>query len=116
MQKVAISLSPHLSLYELVNVANVNNIFTERRDILARWCKSLERKVIENRWPVDVFAGFQELDNLAPVFTRYQQIAQVAHSVWVFGRPATLALRDSNIHAVELSPDARLVKEWFLIV
>ena len=107
--------SPNFSLFNLVDWQDTSSIFTGRRALLARWSHSIEKTILERGLTVDMLAGFQSLDRIAPVLPRYRQIATVAHSVTVIGLPsATLDLAGLNI--LPLHPNDKLVREWFLIV
>jgi len=107
--------SPTFSLFNLVNWQDTSSIFTERRALLARWSHSIEKTILERGLAVDMLAGFQSLDRIAPVLPRYRQLATVAQSLTVIGLPsATLDLSGLNI--LPLNPNDKLVREWFLIV
>ena len=107
--------SPNFSLFNLVNWQDTSSIFTERRALLARWSHSIEKTILERELAVDMLAGFQSLDRIAPVLPRYRQLATVAQSLTVIGLPsATLDLSGLNI--LPLNPNDKLVREWFLIV
>jgi len=108
-------VSPNFSLFNLVDWQNTSSIFTERRTLLSRWSHSIEKTIVERRLAVDMLAGFQSLDRIAPVLARYRQLDRIAHTLTVIGLPSTtLDLEGLNI--LPLSPGDKLVKEWFLIV
>jgi DICT domain-containing protein len=102
------------SLYALIDWTNVQTIFTERSDLLARWSRDIEMAVIERQLAAEVASGFQYLRRIAPVLPRYRQMAERA-SVTVFG---VLDSRTdlSGLQLMALAPADALVKEWFLIV
>ena len=102
------------SLYDLINWTNVQTIFTERADLLARWSWDIETAVLERELAVSVFAGFQYIRRIQRVLERHQQIAERS-TVMVFGVPDnTLDLHELRLTA--LAPGDALVQEWFLIV
>jgi DICT domain-containing protein len=106
---------PNFSLFNLVDWQDTSSIFTERRALLARWSHSIEKTILERGLPVDMLAGFQLLDRIAPVLPRYRQIATVAHSVTVIGLPST-TLDLTGLNILPLDPGDKLAREWFLIV
>ena len=62
-----------------------------------------------------VYAGFEKLSFLKPVVDRYLRIADVSESVYIFGESDWQPPRHPNIRLINLSPDFRLSREWFLI-
>lgn len=108
--------SSDFSVYALIDWKNVFNIFSERRVLLAHWSKTIEEAVIEQRLKTEVYAGFQHLYFVSPILGRYQQLQEIASSVWLFG---TSNARDpvlDRFHCVTLMEDDLLVREWFLVV
>ena len=107
--------APNFSFFNLVNWQDTSGIFTQRRALLARWSHSIEKSVLERGLAVDMLAGFQALDRIAPVLPRYRQLATVAQSLTVIGLPTT-TLDLTGLNTLPLNPDDKLVREWFLIV
>lgn len=62
-----------------------------------------------------IYAGFENLSCLRPIIDRYLRIADVSESVSVFGVPDWTPPRHPNIRFINLAPDFRLAREWFLI-
>jgi len=62
-----------------------------------------------------IYAGFEKLSFLQPVVERYLRIADISECVYVFGEGDWQPPRHPNLRCVPLSPDLRLVREWFLI-
>jgi DICT domain-containing protein len=108
--------NPEFSLYADVQKLDVGNIFSNRRAMLARWCYTMEKQMIEHNVRSEVYASFQQLSNLEAVFPRYQQIARTAPNVWLFGEPNAHFSGPQNMHFVYLAASDQLVREWFLVV
>ncbi|MBE2269477.1 MAG: hypothetical protein IAE80_14675 [Anaerolinea sp.] len=106
----------NFSLYELIDWRNIYNIFSERRALLAGWCKTIELAIIERELVTDVYAGFQQVRYIAPILPRYRQIAGLGGAVWVFGQPDAKDPATDGLNVVALQPGEQLVKEWFLVV
>jgi DICT domain-containing protein len=104
------------SLYELIDWRNIYNIFSERRALLASWCRTIELAVIERQLQTEVYAGFQQMRYLKPVQHRYQQMSVHASQVWVFGQAGSGDPALDKISGVYLRPGDQLIKEWFLVV
>jgi len=62
-----------------------------------------------------VYAGFEKLSCLKPIIDRYLRIADVSESVYIFGESDWQPPRHPNMRLINLSPDFRLSREWFLI-
>src|SRR5258708_28960827 len=62
-----------------------------------------------------VYAGFEKLSCLQPVVDRYLRIADVSASVYVFGEADWEPPPHPNLRVIELSPEHRLAREWFLL-
>lgn len=103
------------SLYQHIIQTTPQNIFSNKRKMLAHWCASVEKELIEQAIPLTLFVGFQQLDYFVPVMKRYQLIAQTADYVFVFGEPSDKVVPIANLTYVYLSPDDKLRNEWFLI-
>jgi DICT domain-containing protein len=103
------------SLYELIDRTNTRNIFSERPNMLASWCKMMENAVVDFRLDARVYAGFQQIRRLERVFPRYQKMAQYSE-VYVFGEPDAQFPAVENMQYVNLHPLDELTREWFLIV
>lgn len=112
------NIDPQLSLYSLINRGTISpqNIFAERRNVLARWCRTIEMRINEERLNTNVYANFQQLEYFGPVFPRYQKMAQVTKNIFIFGEPNATYEPVDNIHYVALSQNDQLVREWFLLV
>jgi DICT domain-containing protein len=103
-------------VYALIDWKNVFNIFSERRALLAHWSKTIEEAVIDYQLETDVFAGFQHLHFIVPILIRYQQLQQIASSVWLFGTSDERDPALDGFRSVILMQDDLLVREWFLVV
>lgn len=62
-----------------------------------------------------IYAGFEKLSCIKPVVDRYQRIADVSESVYIFGEPDWEPPRHPNIRTISLASDSRLAHECFLI-
>lgn len=111
-----VKIASEFSLYGLVEWRNVYNIFTQRRPILADWCKRIEKTIIEHQLNSEVFAGFQQLRYLTPILSRYQQMAQISNQVYVFGESGPNDPQLNGLNPVVLNHNDSLVREWFLVV
>jgi len=108
-------IDPQFSVYELVErVQKVSAVINSRRTM------SLISYEIENSILIDgarprLFSAFQYLSKFMKQRVRYEQIAKLAESVYVFGVPDITPPAIPNVHYVHLSPDDRLAKEWFIV-
>lgn len=109
------SLDPVFSVYQLVE---------RRQDILKsisqRQTMSIISYLIEETARTDhvnnaVFAGFQYLSRFLPQAARYQQVAESADHVYVFGVPDAPMPQIPNLTYVHLRPEWQLTKEWFVV-
>lgn len=112
---VAIQLDQNFSVYQYIEHAGIQNIFSDNRKLLAHWCQSIESTIIEQSLPLTLFACFQELDYFVPVMERYKLIAKFARHVFIFGVPSGSVCTIPNITYVPLSSVDQLRNEWFLI-
>jgi DICT domain-containing protein len=81
---------------------------------LARFCRISEQIVVDRKLrDARVEAGFQSLSRMRPVQKRFEQIAQTAARLVVFGLPDA---RPQAIGTVALTSTDPLTQEWFLIV
>lgn len=62
-----------------------------------------------------VYAGFEKLSNMESIVDRYLRIADVSERVYAFGEADWQPPRHPNLRLVELSPESRLSREWFVI-
>jgi DICT domain-containing protein len=81
---------------------------------LARFCRISEQIVVDRKLrDARVQAGFQALSRVRPVQRRFEQIAQTAAQLVVFGLPDD---RPRGVGTVPLSSNDSLTREWFLVV
>jgi len=104
------------SLYNHIDRKNVRNLFSERPLVLASWCRMIENVVVDFRLAADVYAGFQRMRRLGPVWPRYQKMAGTAQGIWIFGAQDATYPQTNHINFITLTPEDELMREWFLIV
>lgn len=109
-------MDPNLSLYDLIDLTSVQNVFLNRPAMLAYWCKGMENAIIDRQLQADVYAGFQYLSRVQPVLARYQKIGDIARQVWIFGQPDTVISSAPRLNFIYLPPEHKLIKEWFLVI
>ena len=63
-----------------------------------------------------IYSGFEKLSRMEAVTDRYLRIADVSERVYVFGEADWKPPRHPNMRLINLSPDSRLSREWFVIV
>src|SRR6266850_3180052 len=115
----------HFGWQDLGQIASVSRSdFEERESFLCRTttpsveyaCLMIENAlVLRTNRGGRVYAGFEKLSFLKPVVARYLRIADVSESVYIFGESDWQPPRHPNIRLINLSPDFRLSREWFLI-
>lgn len=105
----------NFSTYYAINPLSIQNIFSERRYMLANWSEGIESYLIASQLKTDMFVGFQQLQYFGPVFKRYQQIAKYAR-VWVFGEPNAEYPPVEGITYIHLNAEDELTHEWFVII
>jgi hypothetical protein len=105
------------SVYYLINISSIMNIFTEKPRILAFWSHRIERAIIDYRLRTDVYVGFQKSSRFAPVIPQYEKMDAIARSVWIFGElDARYSQLSDTFRFVDLSRRAALRREWFVVV
>ena len=62
-----------------------------------------------------VYVGFERLSRMEPIVARYLRIADVSERVYVFGEPDWQPPRHPNMRLINVAPDARLAREWFVV-
>lgn len=111
-----IQIDKDFSVYDAFSHDRVLNIFSDRRQMLGRWCASIENAVTHDAIHTTVFAGFQQLEYMLPVMERYERMAKNSNKIYIFGQPYEDMPSIENITYVHLQPDHQLCKEWFLVV
>lgn len=109
-------LETDLSLFEQITRTVHAPLFTQSHPSLIKVSHEIENGVLHGTSGARVFAGFQKLSFLLPILSRYEQMALVAESVWVFGYPDVELPSIPGFHVVELPEGHTLVGEWFLVV
>lgn len=69
--QAAFNLPIEFSLYELINSRSTQNIFLETTPVLARWCRVIEQRIVDEAIPANVYVSFQKLSRFARVLSRY---------------------------------------------
>lgn len=106
---------PRFSLYDTVDWQHING-FTERRSVLANWCRAVELAYIVGSYTAMIYAGFQRLTYLTPILHRYKKMSRTASAIWVLGQPGDRDLQTDGLNVLRLQEDDPLCGEWFLIV
>ena len=112
---MAVYINQNFSVYQHILPDTSRNIFSNNGQMLAHWCASIEKEIINQSIPLTLFVGFQKLDHFVPMMERYKSIAQVANHVYVFGEPSEKVKAIPNITYVHLAHHAQLRNEWFLV-
>ena len=108
---------PTYSLYEHIQTKQgKGQFFSERRNLLAVWCASIEKATLSQQIEKPIFAGFQQLSYFLPVKERYVHLASHGNPIYIFGQHDTEMPKIANLRYVHLEPQDRLCQEWFLIV
>ncbi len=104
-----------LSLYPLTLQAGPENLTTSSVATLLAISHGLEDAVIRHRLRGTFYAGFQRFSAFLPQVNRFARLAVRCGDVVVFGVPDAPTLAIPNVTYVELSPDAPLAREWFIV-
>lgn len=104
------------SLYKLVQDLQPPKLFTVKREVLSKWCETMEEEVVERQLVTSVFVGFQVFTFFLPVMERFGKIASYANQVSIFAQPDVELRTLDNIDVVCLNADDQLRREWFLII
>lgn len=108
-------IDPQFSVYELVErVQKTSTVINHRRTM------SLISYEIENTILIDgvrprLFSAFQYMSKFLKQLPRYERMAKIAESIYVFGVPDVTPPAIPNIHYIHLSPTDRLAREWFIV-
>ena len=62
-----------------------------------------------------VYVGFERLSNMEPIVARYLRIADVSERLYVFGVGDWEPPRHPNMRAIEVAPEVKLAREWFVV-
>lgn len=109
------NISPTFSVYKLVaRVENVSSIINHRRAMTVI-SHEIENATLLDNAHTTIFAGFQRLSRFLPQVARYEQLAQRARAIYVFGVPDATMPSIPNVTYVPLKPSDQLTKEWFLV-
>ena len=110
------SIDRDYSLYKLVQDLQPPKLFTVKRQILSKWCETMEEEVVDRQLMTSVFVGFQVFSFFVPVMDRFCKIATYANQLSIFAEPDVELPAFDNIDVVCLSADDQLRREWFLII
>lgn len=91
-------------------------VSTDRRNILARWCETIEMRVIKQQLNADVYSTYRPESQREVRLSRYQQMAQYAHAIHVFGETTGDFEALPGIDYLPLHPCDTLMREWFVVV
>lgn len=78
--------------------------------------KLIEQQAIDQRMPVDFYAGFERFSRFAQQASRYQELGAICRRVYVFGLPDATPPPIPGVQYVALDPASPLAREWFLVV
>lgn len=112
----AITIHDDLSLFAQATRIAHAPLFTQSRPNLIKLSQQIENGVIHGSYGARVFVGFQKLSNLLPHLGRYQQMATVAESIWVFGLPDIELPDVPALNIITLPANHELSHEWFVVV
>jgi hypothetical protein len=88
--------------------------FDTRVNALRVWCRSVERLLVERRFPeLRIHAGFERMSRIVPVQKRYHALGAIADAVTVYGIPDY----DPEASSLRTIPLAKgpLLNEWFFV-
>jgi hypothetical protein len=109
-------INQDFSVYELIEKRSASNIFLTNESHMIHFSRIIERDILLCQLNCSVYVGIQSLSHLIPIIDRYQQIAQVAEGVYVFGVADMTVPQLPSLNLVLLSPDLKLSREWFIVV
>lgn len=76
----------------------------------------IERQILKEKMPIDLYSGFQHLSFFTPQMKTYQQLGTVCQSVTIFGVADVELPPLPNTDFKALDVKSPLVQEWFLLV
>jgi signal transduction histidine kinase len=105
-----------ISLYRMIPPEAGSSAFVNSVSLMNVISHEIEDTVINNRLPVDFYAGFQRFSFFIRQFRRYQRLAAVCRRVYVWGIPDVDPPPMPGVEFIPVSPDMELAREWFLVV
>lgn len=106
---------PNFSVYRLVERIEEQSATMSHRQTMSLISKEIENSTLVDGVRSRIFASFQKLSRFLPLVPRYEQMAGLAESIYVFGIPDVEPPLIPNVHYVYLDANDQLAKEWFLV-
>lgn len=108
-------IDPQFSVYQLVERMQSKGVVANRRRTMSMISYEIENALLVDGAQTRIFAGFQRLSRFLPQRKRYERLAELAESVFIFGVPDIEPPIISNLHYLPLMPTDQLSKEWFVV-
>lgn len=110
-----VNIDSDFSVYKLAQRREDISMVISRRLTMSKVSYIIEETTRTDGVGNIIFASFQYMSKFIPQMKRYREIARNAKHVYVFGVPDVPLPAIDNITYVELSPDDKLAKEWFVV-
>ncbi|MFQ3536064.1 MAG: DICT sensory domain-containing protein [Aggregatilineales bacterium] len=110
-----IAIDPALSVYALAARVADSSMMINHRRTMTLISYEIENAVLHDGAKARIFSGFQKMSFFVPQLKRYQQLAERAESIYVFGVPDVPLPDIPNITYVAINPRDQLAREWFLV-
>jgi DICT domain-containing protein len=108
-------IDPTVSVFGLVERTHQQNMFINHRRTMSLISYEIENATLVDGAQNRIFSAFQYLSKFLPQVKRYEQLAQNAESIYVFGVPDVVPPPIPKVTYVKLDPKSQLAKEWFLV-
>jgi len=106
----------NLSLYSAVVSGFEINRIIHSVPLMNTISNAIEKQILKENMPVDLYAGFQRLSFFEHQQATYRQLDHVCQSVTVFGVLDIEPPVFSKTEFTALEPDSALAQEWFMVV
>lgn len=108
-------IDPQFSVYKLVERVQKTSTVINHRRTMSLISYEIENSILLDGSRPRLFSAFQYLSKFMKQRARYEQMAKLAESIYVFGVPDVTPPSIPNVHYIHLKPTDRLAKEWFIV-
>jgi signal transduction histidine kinase len=105
-----------ISLYRMIPPDAQDSVFVNSVSLMNVISHEIEDIVVNNRLPVDFYAGFQRFSYFQRQVKRYRRLAAVCRRVYVWGVPDVDPPTIPGVEFIPVAPDMEIAREWFLVV
>ncbi len=105
-----------ISLYRMLPPDAQSSVFVNSVPMMNVISHEIEDVIVNNRLPVDFYAGFQRFSYFERQVKRYRRLAAVCRRVYIWGVADINPPAIPGVEFIPVSPDSDIAREWFLVV